>query len=168
MRPRPVRPGGADGHSHGRHAWATCRILSDTAQAGQPALAPATIAHGLRAILGAGAAVADTTVRLYTLPVGLLHDTAVLALVEMGLYAHGRVDATLGAYLPHGSVILDGAAPPDRAHAAVGSRLALPARGVHRRVAVRIGWEAHCKTVATCVAAAQEARGKAPNRRQQP
>ena len=70
------------------------------------------------------------------------------------MYAPGRVGATLGAYAPCGSVTLGGEAPPDREHAAMGSGLEIHARGVHRQVAVRIGWYAHCETAATCVAAA--------------
>jgi hypothetical protein len=109
-----------------------------------------------------GSAVAGTTVWLYALPISLLYAVAVLSLVKVGLYTPGRAGATLGAYAPHGSVTLDRAALPDRAYVAVGSGPALPAHGVYHRVAMRIGWDAHCKTEATCVAAAPDARGKAP------
>jgi hypothetical protein len=107
--PRPGRPGGAGGHGRGYHAMATCRILRDPNQAGQPGLGPAAIAHGLRAVLGAGAAGAGATARLYALLVGLLYAVVVPALVEVGLYAPGRVGAALGAYALRGSVTLEGA-----------------------------------------------------------
>jgi hypothetical protein len=156
VRPCPARPGGAGGHGHDHHTRATCRILHDPTQAGQPALAPVASACGLRAVLGAGAAVAGAIAPIYSLPVGLLYTAAVLALAEVGLYAPGQVSAALGAYVPHGSVT-GGSALPDRVHTAVGSGPALPAHGVHCRVAVCIGWDAHCKTAATFVAAAPAA-----------
>jgi hypothetical protein len=109
----PARPGSAGGHGRGHHARATCRILRDPAQAGQPELAPAAIARGLRAVLGAGAAVAGATAPLYALPVGLLYAAAVLTLVEVGLHVFRRRTTALGAYAPRGSGG-GGAVPPDR------------------------------------------------------
>jgi hypothetical protein len=109
----PARPGSAGGHGRGHHARATCRILRDPAQAGQPELAPAAIARGLRAVLGAGAAVAGATAPLYALPVGLLYAAAVLTLVEVGLHVFRRRTTALGAYAPRGSGG-GGAVPHDR------------------------------------------------------
>jgi hypothetical protein len=129
----PARPGSAGGHGRGHHARATCRILRDPAQAGQPELAPAAIARGLRAVLGAGAAVAGATAPLYALPVGLLYAAAVLTLVEVGLHVARRRTTALGAYAPRGS------GGGGRSHmTAWGAGLACPARRGHRQVAVHV------------------------------
>jgi hypothetical protein len=143
----PARPGGASGHGRGHHARATCRILRDPAQAGQPALAPAAIARGLRAVLGAGAAVAGATAPLYALPVGLLNAAAVLTLVEAGLHVARRRTTALGAYAPRGS----GGGGPTGPRGAPGWRV-LPAAAIAKWRYASVG-DAHRGIAATFVAA---------------